>query len=113
MRHGAFLCVNQQHHTIDHAQCTFYFTTEVRVAGGVDNIDVGAFPSHSAVLGQNRNAAFFFNGVVVHHGVNDFFVLSKRAGLTQQLIDHGGLAVVNVGDDRDVANLFMGHCFNS
>jgi hypothetical protein len=36
-------------------------------------------------------------------------VLGKGAGLTQQLVNHGGFAVVNVGNDRDVSDLFMGH----
>jgi hypothetical protein len=33
-------------------------------------------------------------------------VLGEGAGLAQQLVDHGGLAMVNVGDDGDVADLF-------
>jgi hypothetical protein len=31
-------------------------------------------------------------------------VFSKSARLAQQLIDHGGFAMVNVGDDGDIAN---------
>lgn len=44
--------------------------------------------------------------MIVHHGVDDFFVLGKSAGLAQQLVHHGGLTVVNVRDDRNVADLF-------
>jgi hypothetical protein len=79
------------------------------MAGGVHNIDVGALPGHGTVLGQNRDAPLFFNSVVVHHGIDNLFVLCKGAGLTQQLVNHGGLAMVNVGDDGDVADLGMGH----
>jgi hypothetical protein len=32
-------------------------------------------------------------------------VLGKGARLAQQLIDHGGFAMVNVGNDGDVSNL--------
>jgi hypothetical protein len=32
-------------------------------------------------------------------------VFGKGAGLSQQLVNHGGFTVVNVGDDRDVTNL--------
>jgi hypothetical protein len=32
-------------------------------------------------------------------------VFGKRAGLAQQLVDHGGFAVVNVGNDGDVSDL--------
>src|SRR5574343_364108 len=111
LRHRAFLGVDQQHHAIDHGQRTLDFTTKVRVAGGVDDVDVGAFPAHGAVLGQDGDAALAFDGVVVHHGVHDFFVVSKSAGLAQQLVHHGGFAVVNVGNDGDVADLFAHGAF--
>ena len=109
LRHGAFLRVDQQHHAVDHAQGAFHFTAKVGVSGGVDDVDVRAFPGHGAVLGQNRDATLFFNRVVVHHGVNHFFVLGKGAGLAQELVHHGGFAMVNVGDDGDVADLLATH----
>jgi hypothetical protein len=33
-------------------------------------------------------------------------VIGKGARLAQQLVDHGGFAMVNVGDDGDVTDLF-------
>jgi hypothetical protein len=36
-------------------------------------------------------------------------VRGKRARLTQQLVDQGGLAVVDVGDDCDVSDGSLGH----
>src|SRR5690606_23672359 len=47
--HGAFLRIDQQDHTVHHGQGTFHLTTEVRVAGGIDDVDVCAFPAHGAV----------------------------------------------------------------
>jgi hypothetical protein len=32
-------------------------------------------------------------------------VFGKRARLAQQLVNHGGFTVVNVGNDGDVSNL--------
>ena len=81
--HRALLRVNEQNHAIHHGQGAFHFATEVGVAWGVNDVDVGALPTDSAVLGQNGNTAFTFNGVVVHDGVNDFFVNGKCTGLTQ------------------------------
>jgi ribosomal protein S4 len=34
-------------------------------------------------------------------------VLGEGARLAQQLVNHGCFTVVNVGNDRDIANLFM------
>jgi hypothetical protein len=36
-------------------------------------------------------------------------VLGKGAGLAQQLVDHGGLSMVNVGNDGNISDLFNGH----
>ena len=77
--HGAFLRVDQQHHTVDHGQGAFHFAAEVRVAWGVHDVDVGPFPAHGAVFGQNGDAALTFDGVVVHDGVDDFFVVGEGA----------------------------------
>ena len=79
------------------------------MSGGVDDVDVGAFPAYGAVFSQNRDATLFFDGVVVHDRVDHFFVLGEGAGLAQQLVHHGGFAVVNVGNDGDVSNLFLTH----
>ena len=110
--HGAFLRVNQQHHAVHHRQGTFHFAAEVRVTGGVHDVDVRALPAHGAVLGQDGDATLFFDRVVVHHGIDDLFVVGKGAGLAQQLVDHGGFAMVNVGNDRDIADLFR-HSFSN
>ena len=104
--HRPLLCIDQQHHTVDHRQSALYFTAEIRVSWGVDDVDVGAFPTHRTVFGQDGDATFTLNSVVVHHGVHYFFVLGKGTGLAQKLVDHGSFTVVHVRDDGDIANLF-------
>ena len=108
LRHRAFLGVNQQHHPVDHGERALHLAAEVRVAGGIHDVDVRALPAHGAVLGQDGDAAFLLDGVVVHHRVDDFLVFGEGAALAQQLVDQGGLAVVDVGNDGDVADL-LGH----
>ena len=41
--------------------------------------------------------------VGVHHALGHLLVRGEGAGLAQQLVDQRGLAVVDVGDDGDVA----------
>jgi hypothetical protein len=98
------LRIDQQHHAVNHRQGAFHFTTEVGVAWGVNDVDVRAFPAHGAVLGQDGDATLAFDGVVVHHRVHDLLVLGEGARLAQQLVHHGRLAMVNVGDDRNIAD---------
>jgi hypothetical protein len=56
------------------------------------------------ILGQDRDAPLLLELVRIHHPLGDVLVGGKAAGLDQQLVDQGGLAVVDVGDDGDVAN---------
>ena len=57
LRHRAFDGIDQQQHAIDHRQRTLHLTTEVGVAGGIDDVDVHPLVLHSSVLGQNGDAA--------------------------------------------------------
>ncbi|KAG1254888.1 hypothetical protein G6F68_010635 [Rhizopus microsporus] len=88
---------------------------EVGVAGGVDDVDpvldagLLVFPGDGGVLGQDGDAAFLFLVVAVHHALGEDGALGQGAGLLQELVDQGGLAMVDVGDDGDVAKIFDGH----
>ena len=108
LRHGAFYRVHQQQHAVDHRQHTFHLTTKVGVAGRINDVDVGALPFHGAVFRQDGDATLTLDVVAVHHPFGDFFVLAEGATLAQQLVHHRGFAMVDVGDDGDVADLF-GH----
>ena len=61
------------------------------------------------VLGQNRDAALALEVGVVHRALGDPLVGAERAALVQQRIDERRLAVIDVGDDGDVAAQRIGH----
>src|SRR5690606_19581699 len=78
---------------------------EVGVAGRVDEGDVDALEADRRVLGVDRDAALALLVVRVHHALDRGDVGRQRAGLAQQAVEQGGLAVVDVGDDREVADV--------
>src|SRR5690606_17806568 len=94
---------------VDHRQHALHLAAEVGVPGGVDDVDAVAVPLDGGVLGQDGDAAFLFLVVAVHHALGQHRALGQGARLLQQLVDEGGLAVVDVGDDGDVAKVFDGH----
>ncbi len=104
LRHRAFDRVDQQQHAVDHRQHALDFAAEIRMARRVDDVDVRAFVIDRAVLCKDRDATLAFEVVAVHHALGQLLILAKRARLLQQLVDQRGLAVINVRDDRDVAN---------
>ena len=58
---------------------------------------------------QDRDATFLFLVVAVHHPFGGDHAFVEGAGLLEQAVDERGLAMVDVGDDGDVAELFNGH----
>ena len=55
------------------------------------------------VLGQDGDAALAFELVGVHGPFGHPLVGAERPALLQQRVDQRGLAVIDVGDDGDVA----------
>jgi len=75
------------------------------VAGGVDDVDAGVLPLHRGSFGEDGDTALTLQIVGVHRALGDFLVFAEGAGLLEQAVDQGGLAVVDVGDDGDVAEV--------
>ena len=83
----------------------FHLAAEIRVARRVDDIDAGVLPGDRGRLGHDRNATLFFKVVAVHDALGHALVLAERARLLEQTIDERGFAVIDVGDDGEVAQL--------
>ena len=82
-----------------------HLAAEIGVAGRVDDIDAHVLPGDRGRLGHDGDAALFFEIVRIHDALGDALILAKRAGLLEQPVDERGLAVVDMGDDRDIAQL--------
>ena len=101
----AFRGIDQHQRAIHHVEDALDLAAEIGVAGGIDDVDAGVFPLHRGRLGQNGDAALALQVVGVHHPLLHVLVGRERAGLLQELVDEGGLAMVDVCDDGDVAQL--------
>jgi hypothetical protein len=104
LRHGAFNGIDKQQYGIDHGEHALDLTTEVRVTRGVDDIDTRTLIFDCAVLGEDGDTPLALEVVRVHDSLGHAFVRSEGSGLFEETVDEGGFAVVDVGDDRDVAN---------
>jgi hypothetical protein len=101
--HGAVDRVDQQQHRVDHGQHALHLAAEVGVARGVDDVDAVVAVVDRRVLGEDGDAALALLVVGVHDALGVGAAAVEGAGLLQQAVDQGGLAMVDVGDDGDVA----------
>src|SRR5262245_19740174 len=80
------------------------------MARGVDDVDLDPAVADGGVLRQDRDALLTLEVHRIHDPVGDFLVGAERAGLAQHGVYQRGLAMVDVRDDRDVADvLAKGH----
>ena len=114
LRQRALGRVDEQQHAVDHRQPALDLATEVGVAGRVDDVDrhalaVGHHVIDGGVLREDRDALLTLQVVGVHDALVDVagvgLVRAERARLPQHGVDERGLAVVDVRDDRDVAQV--------
>ncbi len=98
--------VHQQQHAVDHVQRPLDLATEVGVAGRVDDVDLRVAVADGRVLGQDRDALLALEVGRVEDPIGELGALAEGAGLSQHAVDQRGLAVVDVGDDGDVADAF-------
>ena len=75
------------------------------MAGRINDVDPGAFPFNRRTLGKDGDPALAFDVVAVHRPFGDGFVVAVDAGLLEQFVNKCCLAVVNVRDDRDIADI--------
>ena len=95
--------IHQQDGAGGHGQGTLHFAAEIGVAGGVDNIDLHAFPVHGAVLGGNGDAAFAFQVHAVHDAVIHLLIGAEHPALTKEGVHQRGLAMVDVSNNGHIA----------
>src|ERR1700722_7404865 len=104
LRQRPFARVHENEDPIHHPESALDFTAKIAVTGRVDDIDFRVVIGERGVLGENRDAPFAFEIVRVHHPLDEFLVGAEDAALAEHGVDKGGLAVVDVGDDGDIAN---------
>jgi hypothetical protein len=101
--------VHQQHDPVDHRQRALDLAAEIRVPRRVHDVDQVIVIVNRRVLGENRDAPLALELVRVHDPLGHALVRPEDSALVQQRVDERGLAVIDMGDDRDVAKGRVGH----
>ena len=105
LRQRALGGVDQQQHAVDHRQPALDLAAEVGVARRVDDVELHAVVADRGVLGEDGDALLALEVHRVHDAVVDVLVGAEGAALPQHRVDQRRLAVVDVGDDGDVAEI--------
>ena len=72
------------------------------MARSIYNIDFDAFVQHRHILGEDSDSPFPLQVVVVKYQLSEIFRLAYKVRLINHPVHESGLAVVYVGDNRNV-----------
>ena len=109
LRHRSLVGVDKQHYAVDHFEYALHLAAEVRVSRGVDDVDFVVSVLYGRVLRKYGYAALALDVVAVHYALGYRLIGAERAALLQQRVYKRGFTVVDVGDYRHVANVFVSH----
>ncbi|OPZ78303.1 MAG: hypothetical protein BWY77_01536 [bacterium ADurb.Bin431] len=108
LRQGPLGGIHQEDGAVDHLEGAFDLAPEIGMARGVENVDLDPLPADRAVFRRNRDAAFALEIHVIHDALLDLLVIAEEPALSKHLIDEGGFAVIDMGDDGDIADQGIG-----
>ncbi len=100
--------VDEQQDRVDHQQRALDLAAEVGVTGRVDDVQPDPGVVDGRLLGEDRDPLLALEIARIHDPVDDRLVRPEGAGLAEHGVDEGRLAVIDVGDDRDVAQVGAG-----
>ena len=106
LRHGSLRRIDQHQNAVYHFKHTLHFSSEVRVPRRVHNIDFSVLVINRRVFCKYGYTAFAFKVVGVHHPVGYALIFSEYTALFEHFVDQRRLAVVYVGYDCYVSQIF-------
>ncbi len=81
LRHGAFESVHHQNDAVYHLQHPLHFAAEIRMSGGIHDIDFYIFIEDCRILGQDCDTAFPFDIVGIHDAFRYLLIGAEDAAL--------------------------------
>jgi hypothetical protein len=115
--HGTLEGIDEQQHAVRHLEHALDLPPEVGVSRRVDQVDAERLArmlavdrpvGDGAVLREDGDAPLPLEGIGVEHTGVGIVALGERAAAFEQAVDERGLAVIDVGDDGDVAEVGIG-----
>ena len=105
LRQGALGGVHEEQHPVDQGEGALHLAAEVGVARRVHDVDLHVPVVDGRVLRHDRDALLALQVDRVHDPLGHVLVGAEDPRLPQHGVHEGGLAVVDVGDDGDVADV--------
>src|SRR5207237_265210 len=97
--------IDEQDTAISHVQNALNLTTEVGMSRSINNIDLNATIDDSSIFSENSNTPLTFLIVGIHDQFAHLLILAEDVALFEESIDQRGFAVIDVGNNSNIADI--------
>ena len=112
LRHRALEGVHQQQTAVGHVEHALHLAAEVGVSRSVDDVYLCTLVVDGNVFGEDCYATLALQVVVVEDKLAGLLVVAKEIAGAEHIVDQRSLAVVDMRDDGDVADILHRIVFN-
>ncbi len=105
LRQGTLARVHEQEDTVDHRERSLDLSAEISVPRSVHDVELHTSMADGGVLREDGDPLLAFEIHRVHHALIDLLIGAEHSRLPQHPVDERRLAVVDMSDDREVAEV--------
>ena len=105
--HRPFGSIDEHDGPIHHVEDALHLAAEIGVSWCIDDVDAGVLPLDGRNLRKDGNAALAFQVIRIHRAFRHSLVLAEGAGLFQKHVDERRLAMIDVSNNGDVAQVHV------
>ena len=109
LRHWTLGRIDEHDGPIGHANDALHLAAKIGVARRIDDVDLHALVRQGNVFGEDRDAPLPLQVVAIEHELMVQLARPELAALLEEAIDQRRLAVIDVGDDDDIAKIRPAH----
>ncbi len=106
LRHGTLESVHDQDDSVDHLENALHLSAEICVSGSIHDIDLCSFVIDCSVFAEDRDPALALQIVGVHDALLHRLILTEHTALLEQSVHQRSLAVIDMGDDCYISDVF-------
>ena len=77
------------------------------MARSIHNVDFCALIMNGGVFGKNGDAAFALQIAGVHYALDHRLIFAVDSALLEHFVDQRGFAVIDMGNDRNITDVFL------
>ena len=112
LRLGPLVGIDDKQGAVRHVQDALNLSTEIGMAGRIDDVDLNVLVVDGDILGKNGDTALALLVIRVKNTLLHFLIIAEHVRCPQQAVNKCRFTMIDMSDDGDVAKILLLHVRN-